>query len=359
MAAEINDQEAYSGTIKLEGDQRLDETKLWPWMQEHVDGFQGGKSVEKFAGGQSNPTYKIMAESGNYVLRRKPLGNLLPSAHAVDREFKVLNGLHPTGFPVAKPYALCTDDNVLGSMFYVMEMVEGRSIWDGAMPESNPEERRAVYNNLFDTLAEMHNVDHEAAGLGDYGRPGNYFGRQIGRWTKQYRLSETEHVPKMERLLEWLPETMPEQERTSIVHGDYRIDNAIFDTNEPKILAVLDWELSTLGDPLADLSYLCMAWSMPNAGGSSGVMDVDRKALGIPEMDELTERYCAATNRSSLPNMDWYLAYSFFRLAAIFQGIKKRLIEGTANSEHAGQKASRTQDLVDMAWEFAQKAGAK
>jgi aminoglycoside phosphotransferase (APT) family kinase protein len=282
---------------------------------------------------------------------------LLPSAHAVDREFAVISGLYPAGFPVAKPYGLCTDDNVIGSMFYIMDMVEGRSIWDGAMPSSNPPERRAVYLEMIDVLAKLHNVDHIAAGLGEYGRPGNYFERQIGRWTKQYRLSETEVMPEMERLIEWLPKTMPEQERTSIVHGDYRIDNAIFEKTGTKCLAVLDWELSTLGDPLADFTYVCMAWETQNEG-RSGVADLDRKALGIPELDEVVERYCAATGRDGLPDMNWYFAYNFFRLAGIIQGIKKRVIDGTATSAHAKAMSEKVGELAEKAWEFAVKAGA-
>lgn len=357
MTEVIDAQKEFTGTRELADADRFDETALAKWMQENVDGYEGPMTVKKFAGGQSNPTYKISAKSGSYVLRRKPLGKLLPSAHAVDREFKVLSGLHPTGFPVARPYGLCTDDDVIGSMFYVMEMVEGRSFWNGALPDSDPEERRAIYFNMIDTLAQLHSVDIEAAGLSDYGRPGNYFGRQIGRWTKQYRLSETEDMPEMNRLMEWLPETMPEQERTSIAHGDYRIDNAIFAMHKPEIRAVLDWELSTLGDPLADFTYVCMAWKTPN-GGRSGLLDVDIDALGIPRLEEIVERYCAATDRDGIANMNWYFAYNFFRIAAIMQGIKKRVIDGTANSEHAKRMAEQTGDLAASAWSFAEKAGA-
>jgi len=322
MSKEIDAQSAFTGTVTPTGADRLDEAKLTAWMSNNVEGFEGPVSVEKFAGGQSNPTYKIVAKSANYVLRRKPLGKLLPSAHAVDREFKVISGLHPTGFPVAKPYGLCEDDDVIGSMFYIMEMVEGRSFWNGSLPDSNPIDRRAIYMEMFDVMAALHNVDVDAAGLSDFGKPGNYFGRQIGRWSKQYKLSETEHIEEMEQLIKWLPETIPEQERTSIAHGDFRIDNNIYDAKLPKIRAVLDWELSTLGDPLADFTYVCLAWATPN-GGRSGVMDIDRKALGIPELEEVVERYCEATQRSGLPDMNWYFAYNFFRLAAIVQGIIK------------------------------------
>lgn len=353
----LDAQAAFSGTIIPEGSDRIDESKLAAWMHAHVAGFEGPVEVLKFAGGQSNPTYRLNAKSGSYVLRRKPLGVLLPSAHAVDREYKVISGLYPTGFPVARPYALCTDDSVAGAMFYIMDMVEGRTIWDGAMPAATPELRRATYEAMIDTLAALHNVDVEAAGLADYGKPGNYFGRQVDRWTKQYRLAETETMPEMERLIEWLPKTLPEQTRTSVVHGDYRIDNMIFAANEPKVLAVLDWELSTLGDPLADFTYVAMAWVTEN-GGRSGVMDVDRKALGIPELDEVVERYCAATGRSGVPDMNWYFAYNFFRLAGIIQGIKKRVIDGTASSAHARSMSDRVYSLAEAAWSFAQKAGA-
>jgi aminoglycoside phosphotransferase (APT) family kinase protein len=291
------------------------------------------------------------------VLRRKPFGVLLPSAHAVDREYKVIAGLYPTGFPVAKPFGLCTDDSVAGSMFYIMDMVEGRTIWDGSMPDSNPTERRATYEAMIDALAALHNVDVETAGLSDFGKPGNYFGRQVERWTKQYRLAETETMPEMERLIEWLPKTLPEQTRTSVVHGDYRIDNMIFDAKEAKVVAVLDWELSTLGDPLADFTYVAMAWVTQNEG-RSGIMDLDRAALGIPELDQMVERYCAATNRDGVPDMNWYFAYNFFRLAGIIQGIKKRVIDGTASSSHAQAMAERVFPLAESAWKFAEKAGA-
>jgi len=326
-------------------------------MQDNVAGFEGPIEVFKFAGGQSNPTYRINATSGSYVLRRKPFGQLLPSAHAVDREFKVINGLYPTGFPVARPYGLCTDESVIGSWFYIMAMVEGRTIWDGAMPGATPEFRRQTYFAMIDTLAALHNTDVAAAGLSDYGKPGNYFGRQVDRWTKQYRLSETEHMPVMERLIKWLPATLPEQTRTSVVHGDYRIDNMIFAADAPKVVAVLDWELSTLGDPLADFTYVAMAWVTDNAG-RSGVQDLDRKALGIPELDEAVERYCQATGRDGVPDMNWYFAYNFFRLAGIIQGIKKRVIDGTANSAHAKEMSERVSPLAEAAWAFAVKAGA-
>ncbi len=354
--AAMNAEEAFVGTVEPEGADKLDEGKLAEWMQANVEGFEGPLHLTKFKGGQSNPTYKIEAKSGNYVLRRKPFGPLLPSAHAVDREYKVQNALNKAGFPAAKQFGLCTDDGVVGSWFYVMDMVDGRTIWDGSMPKDAPEYRRATYMAMIDTLAALHQVDVAAAGLGDFGKPGNYFGRQVDRWTKQYKLSETELMPEMEQLIEWLPATLPEQTRTGVVHGDYRIDNMIWAKDEPRVLAVLDWELSTLGDPLGDFSYVAMAWVTDN-GGRSGVQDLDRKALGIPELEEVVERYCEKTGLSSVPDMNWYFAYNFFRLAGIMQGIKKRVIDGTASSAHAKAMSDRVQPLVDRAAEFARLAG--
>lgn len=353
----IDAQAAFTGTVAPEGDDRLDEARLTAWFEAHVAGFEGPLAVSKFKGGQSNPTYRIDAPSGPYVLRRKPFGKLLPSAHAVDREYKVQAALSGTGYPVARQYGLCTDDGVIGSWFYVMGCVDGRTIWDGSMPGATPAQRRAVYDAMVDALADLHAVDVDAVGLSDFGKPGNYFGRQVDRWTKQYRLSETETMPEMERLIEFLPATLPEQTRTSVVHGDYRIDNMIFAHDGPQVLAVLDWELSTLGDPLADFTYLCTAWAQDN-GGRSGVQDLDRKALGIPELDEVVERYCTRTERDRLTGLDWYLGYNFFRLAAIIQGIKKRVIDGTASSAHAKAMSERVQPLAALALSFAVKAGA-
>ncbi len=353
----LDAQTAFSGTVAPEGADRIDDVKLATWMTDNVAGFEGPIEVLKFAGGQSNPTYRLNAKSGSYVLRRKPFGPLLPSAHAVDREYKVIAGLHPTGFPVARPYGLCTDDGVIGSWFYIMAMVEGRTIWDGSMPGSNPSERRATYEAMIDTLAALHAIDVEATGLSDYGKPGNYFERQVSRWTKQYRAAETEVMPEMERLIAWLPKTLPTQDRVSIVHGDYRIDNMIFAAGEPRVIAVLDWELGTLGDPLADFTYVAMAWVTDN-GGRSGVQDIDRAALGIPELGDMVSRYCLATGRDGIPDLNWYFAFNFFRLAGIIQGIKKRVIEGTASSSHAKDMSERVYPLAEAAWNFALKAGA-
>ncbi|MEQ1496813.1 MAG: phosphotransferase family protein [Novosphingobium sp.] len=356
MTEAINADEAFVGTVEPEGADRLDEGRLAEWMADNVAGFEGPLHLTKFKGGQSNPTYRIEAASGNYVLRRKPFGPLLPSAHAVDREFKVQNALNKAGFPAARQYGLCTDESVVGSWFYVMGMIDGRTIWDGSMPKDAPEYRRETYMAMIDCLAALHAVDVEAVGLSDFGKPGNYFGRQVDRWTKQYKLSETELMPDMEQMIAWFPTTLPEQTKVSVVHGDYRIDNMIWAKDEPKVLAVLDWELSTLGDPLGDFSYVAMAWVTDN-GGRSGVQDLDRKALGIPELDEVVERYCQASGRASVPDMNWYFAYNFFRLAGIMQGIKKRVIDGTASSSHAKAMSERVQPLVDRAAEFARLAG--
>ncbi|HEX8485930.1 MAG TPA: phosphotransferase family protein [Sphingomonas sp.] len=345
------------GTIAVAEKDRLDLDRLAAWMHAHVDGFAGPLTYAKFAGGQSNPTYRLETPTRAYVLRRKPFGPILPSAHAVDREYRVIAGLHPTGFPVPRPYGLCEDPDVLGSAFYVMEMVDGRTIWDGSMPDHAPTERRAHYEAMIDTLAALHSVDHVAAGLGEYGRPGNYFERQVARWTKQYRAAETETMPAVERLIEWLPRTLPEQNRTSIVHGDYRIDNMIFAPDEPNVIAVLDWELSTLGDPLADFSYLLMSW-VTEPEGRSGVKGLTGPATGIPTIDEVVARYCVATGRDGLPDLNWYFAYNLFRLTGIVQGIKKRIELGTASSAQAEKSAAGVYRLADAAWGFAVKAGA-
>jgi aminoglycoside phosphotransferase (APT) family kinase protein len=348
---------AFTGTIEPTGQDKLDDVKLASWMDANVAGFAGPVTVRKFAGGQSNPTYRIDSPSGAYVLRRKPFGPLLPSAHAVDREYAVIAGLYPTGFPVAKPYGLCTDDSVLGSWFYIMGMVQGRTLWDGGLPDMTPPQRTAIYHAMIDTLAALHNIDMQAAGLGDYGKAGNYFERQVGRWTKQYRAAETERMEDMERAINYLSRTIPEQTRTSIVHGDYRIDNMIFDATEPKVLAVLDWELSTTGDPLADFSYMMMNW-VTEPEGRSGVKGLTGPETGIPTLEQMTQRYCAATGREGVPDLNWYFAFGLFRLASIVQGIKKRVLTGTASSAHAAEMAERVPHLAAAAWDFARMAGA-
>lgn len=347
----------HRGGQPMEAVSDLDTAKLTEWMYANVAGFAGPLSYAKFPGGQSNPTYRIDAASGSYVLRRKPFGPLLPSAHAVDREHWLISKLHPLGFPVARPFGLCEDDAVIGSAFYVMELVEGVTYWDGSLPGKTPGQRSAIYFEMCDRLAQLHNIECERAGLGDYGKPGSYFERQVGRWTKQYRLAQTDDLPDVERLIEWLPRTLPPQTRTSVVHGDYRIDNMIFDADAPRVKAVLDWELSTLGDPMADFSYLLMNWFVP-ANGASGIEGIAGPETGIPTVEAMVERYCAATGRDGIPDLNWYFAFGQFRLMSIVQGIKKRLLDGNASNAHAQETAARVPGLAASAWTFACKAGA-
>jgi len=337
---------------------RLNEGNLDAWMREHVEGFAGLASYTKFADGQSNPTYRVEDQAGRaLVLRRKPFGSILPSAHAVEREFRAIVGLHPTGFPVAKPYALCEDDNVVGSAFYIMEMVEGRTLWDGMLPECEPAERTSIYRSMIGALAQLHNLDYVEIGLENHGKTGNYFERQINTWTKQYRRAETERIEEVERLIEWLPKTVPEQTRTSVIHGDYRLDNMIFAPDRPEVLAVLDWELSTIGDPLADFTYLAQNWVMEGTGTAS-LGGHDLAGTGIPTLEEATALYCELTDRDSVPDMNWYFAYNLFRLTGILQGIKKRWLDGTASSAEAEERSKRVPELAQAAWGFARAAGA-
>ena len=350
--------ELFTGTKPVVETHKFNEANLAAWMEANVEGYQGPLEVRQFKGGQSNPTYQLVTPGKKYVLRRKPPGKLLPSAHAVDREYKVISGLNKAHFPVAKAYALCMDEDVIGTIFYVMENVEGRILWDGTLPDYEPAERRAIYEAQIDTLAALHNVDYEAVGLGDYGKPGNYFARQIDRWTKQYRASETTKIDEMDQLIDWLPKSCPVDDKTSIVHGDYRLDNMILHPTEPRVIAVLDWELSTLGNPLADFSYFLMNWVMPSdqRGGLSGIDDLT--AYGVPTIPEAVERYCKATGRDGLPELDWYFSYNLFRLAGICQGIVGRVRDGTAASAHAQLMEARVPILAKGAWSFAQKAGA-
>ncbi len=356
-AASAQAQSVFTGVKPVEARHRFDEAALDCWLGEHVDGYDGPLTVFQFKGGQSNPTYRLETPARTYVLRRKPFGQLLASAHAVDREFRLISALHATGFPVAKPYALCEDAAVIGAIFYVMEAVEGPIYWDAALPQCSPQQRRSIYESEIATLARLHQTDVEAAGLSDYGRPGNYFARQVERWTRQYRASETDRIEAAEKLMEWLPRTVPAQERTSIVHGDYRLDNIIFRADRPEVSAVLDWELSTLGDPLADFSYLLMHWAMPS-DGRSGLAGLDLAALGIPSQQEAVALYCRLTGRDGVPNMDWYFAYNLFRLVGILQGIAGRVRDGTAASPQAAEMAARTPMLAEAAWGFARRAGA-
>ena len=348
---------AYIGTKPVEERHRIDEAKLALWLADTVPGFAGPMTVSQFKGGQSNPTYRLDTPGRSYVLRRKPFGKLLPSAHAVDREFRIIAGLHPQGFPVPEPIALCLDESVIGAVFFVMAMVDGRVIWNATMPGGSQTERRALCFAMVETLAKLHGYDPAAIGLGDYGKPGNYFARQIDRWSRQYRASETEKHEAADKLMEWLPRTVPTQDRVSLVHGDYRIDNMVFDATAPQVKAVLDWELSTLGDPLADFTYFLANWILPG-DGRAGLAGLDLAALGIPTMDEVAERYCALTGRAGIPDLNWYFAYNLFRVAAILQGIAGRIRDGTASSARAQEAVARIPALAAMAWDFAQKAGA-
>ncbi|MFO1015387.1 MAG: phosphotransferase family protein [Caulobacteraceae bacterium] len=332
---------------------KFNEAGLVDWMKAHVPGFEGPIAVKQFAGGQSNYTYEIATPKAKYVMRRKPAGKLLPSAHAVDREYKVITALHSTGFPVPRTYGLEADDSVVGTMFYVMDFMEGRIFWDQTLPNYEPAMRHKIHMASIKTLADLHNTDYKAIGLGDFGREGNYMMRQIDRWTKQYKASETQHIEKMEKLIEWLPKTCPEDTQHSVVHADYRLDNMVMHPTEPRVIAVLDWELSTIGNPLADFSNLLMQWV-------NGVLQPykDKPEYGIPTMDEAVAYYCELTGRDGLPDLNWYFSYNIFRLAGIIQGIVGRARDGTANSAAASQMGPRVVALANASWAFAQKAGA-
>ena len=337
--------------------QRFDVGAVEAWMRANVGGFAGPLGVEQFRGGQSNPTFRLATPGKRYVLRRKPAGKLLPSAHAVDREYRVMTALAGTGVPVPRTYGLCMDDGVIGSAFFVMDCVEGRVFWDGTLPEMQPTGRRAIYEEMNRVIAALHQVDYAAVGLADYGKPGNYFERQIARWTKQYRASETEAIEAMDRLIEWLPANIPPGDETTIVHGDYRLDNTIFHPTEPRILAVLDWELSTLGHPLADFSYHCMSWHIAQGGPFRGLGDIDHASLGIPTEPEYVEMYCKRMGRAPIDPGHWnfYLAYNLFRAAGIAQGIMKRVHEGTAASLFAVEAGKKARPMAEQGWEFAKK----
>jgi aminoglycoside phosphotransferase (APT) family kinase protein len=331
--------------------QQLDTSRLQQYLAQHLQGFSGELTAEKFAGGQSNPTFKLTTGGKDYVLRRKPPGELLKSAHAVDREYRVITALRDTDVPVPATYILCEDEAIIGSMFYLMEFKDGRVLWDPMVEEAaDNAERSAIYDSMNKTMAALHNVDIDAVGLSDYGRPGNYFERQVGRWSKQYRASETETIPAMETLIDWLPKNMPADDGAiSLVHGDYRLDNLMFDPIKPEVIAVLDWELSTLGHPLADLANQCMAWKLPRDGGIKGLAGVDRKALGIPSDEEYIAAYCARTGRDGIDNWNFYIIFSMFRLAAIAQGIVKRSLIGTASSSEADSRGAIVKPLAQMA----------
>jgi len=328
---------------------QLPDEALAQYLERHFAGFRGPLASVKFKGGQSNPTYHLKAASGDYVLRRKPPGALLASAHAVDREFRVLQALHGSSVPVAEPYHLCADESVIGSMFYVMEYIDSRIFWDPSLPELSVPERGACFDEILGTLAAIHSVPLEASGLADYGKPGNYFERQTGRWSRQYRDSETQSIAAMDALIERLPLRCPEDDGSvSLVHGDFRIDNLLFGKNDLRIRAVVDWELSTLGHPLADLGYFCMALRLPRNPALPGLAGLDRRALGIPTEAAMLARYAEMTGRAIPADWPFVLAFSFFRLAAIAQGVAKRVKQGNASSEQAAQAGQMTVMLAQM-----------
>ncbi|CAN7345259.1 phosphotransferase family protein [Mesorhizobium sp. LjRoot246] len=332
----------------------LDQAALAPYLEANIPGFSGLLSIEKFKSGQSNPTYLMTAASGRYVLRAKPPGQLLKSAHQVDREFKVMGALAGTPVPVPRMLHLSKETSPIGRMFYVMDFLDGRIFWDPALPEaSGNEERAAIYDAMNDTLAALHDVDVEAVGLGDFGRPGNYFERQLARWTSQYRASETGTVADMDRLIAWLETHMPaDDDRISLVHGDYRLDNLIFASDQPKVLAVLDWELSTSGHPFADIAYQCMQWRLPHASGFRGLGGIDRAALGLPSEAEYVAAYCRRRGLDGIGNWTFFLAFSFFRLAAICQGVFKRALDGNASNP---EKAKTYGEAVKLLSHLAAK----
>jgi len=345
-----------TGTRDVRQAHRFDEQRLFDYLSSRVESFRGPLGIRQFKGGQSNPTYLLDAASGRYVLRRKPPGRLLKSAHAVEREFRIISALHSSGFPVPRPMILCEDDEVIGTTFFVMEFVEGRIFWDLDLPGLQPSERGAIYDNVNETIAALHNYDYRALGLEDFGKPGNYFARQISRWSGQYRASETATVDAMNALIKWLPENIPEDESAGIVHGDFRLDNMIVHPTEPRVIAVLDWELSTIGHPLADFTYHLMTWQMPEIGiGSIGLAGKPLAELGIPDEAAYIEAYCRRTGRTGIANRNFYSAFNFFRLAAILQGIAGRVRDGTAASAHAAQAVKAVLPLANMGWEYARQ----
>jgi aminoglycoside phosphotransferase (APT) family kinase protein len=356
--------EQFTGTRPLTDAKAFDSAALTAWLGTRLPGFAGPLDVAQFKGGQSNPTYKLTTPAATYVLRAKPgpVAKLLPSAHAVEREYRVMAALRSQGVPVPEMLALCEDESVIGRAFYIMGFVEGRVLWNQALPEATNAERGAIYDEMNRVIAALHKVDVRAAGLADYGKPGNYFERQIGRWGKQYVASITQPIEAMDRLIEWLPAHMPasarDESKVSVVHGDYRLDNLVFHPTEPRILAVLDWELSTLGHPLADFSYHCMAWHIP-PGAFRGIGGLDHAMLGIPLESEYVARYCERTGLTTPAELaqDWnfYLAYNLFRMAAILQGIAKRVEDGTAASTQAKQAAAGARPLAELGWSFAQR----
>lgn len=361
----MSDFDHFVGTRPVSEKHQFDTAALSAWLRGNMPGFEGPLEVEMFKGGQSNPTYKLVTPSRSYVMRAKPgpVAKLLPSAHAVEREFAVMSGLHGTGVPVPRMHVLCEDESVIGRAFYVMEFMQGRVLWDQSLPGMTNGQRGGIYDEMNRVIAALHTVKFAERGLAAYGKPGNYFERQIGRWSKQYVASVTQPIPEMDSLMEWLPANIPagarDESRVSIVHGDYRLDNLMFHPDQPRVLAVLDWELSTLGHPLADFSYHCMAWHIP-PGSFRGIGGLDVKALGIPTEDDYIRMYCDRTGFTTPADLkaDWnfYMAYNLFRIAAILQGIAKRVETGTASSAQATSSGAGARPLAQMAWKFAQQA---
>jgi len=361
----MTDFEHFIGTRPVSDKHAFDTAALTAWLEKNLEGFAGPLTVEMFKGGQSNPTYKLVTPRQSYVMRAKPgpVAKLLPSAHAVEREFAVMRGLGGTDVPVPRMYCLCEDESVIGRAFYVMEFMQGRVLWDQALPGMTPAQRGEIYNEMNRVISALHTVKFAERGLANYGKPGNYFDRQIGRWSKQYVASITKPIPEMDKLIEWLPANIPagarDENRVSIVHGDYRLDNLMFHPTEPRVIAVLDWELSTLGHPLADFSYHCMSWNIPH-GSFRGIGGLDLAALGIPSEDEYIRLYCERTGFTTPQELkaDWsfYMAYNMFRIAAILQGIAKRVEDGTASSAQAATSGASARPMAELAWSFAQRA---
>ncbi len=347
----------FTGTREVREKHRFDAAQLEAYLRERLSGFRGPLEVREFKGGQSNPTYRLSSPGGDYVLRRKPPGTLLPSAHAVDREYRAIAALNKIDFPAPQAHLLCEDSDVIGTPFYVMEYVEGRVMWDPLLSELDPESRRAIYDSMNEILARLHTADWEALGLADFGRSGNYFARQIRRWSKQYVASETETIAEMNRLMEWLPENIPSDESACLVHGDFKLDNMIVHPTEPRVIAILDWELSTIGHPLGDLTYHLSGRRVP--GSPFGrLSDAELRELGIPTEQEYVEAYCRRTGRPGISELDFYLAYNLFRSAAILQGIVGRVRDGTAASEHASEMTKSVRPLSERALEYARRIGA-
>lgn len=349
-------QQDFSGLKEVIKSHQFSLNKLDNFLKSELPNFSGIKEVRQFKGGQSNPTYLIKTHTKSFVLRRKPPGDLLKSAHAVDREYLVIKSLKKAGFPVPTPYLLCKDESIIGTIFYIMEFIQGRIFWDPDMPDCSKDERKAIYDDLNKNLAKLHDFNHENIGLTDFGVPGNYFSRQISRWTKQYRLSETKEISAMDNLISWLPKNIPEDDDSSVVHGDYRLDNVIIHPSEPRIIGILDWELSTIGHPLGDFTYHLLTWQLPDIGiGSGGFLGKNLNDLGIPNQEDYINQYCERTGRvEGIENRGFYFAYNFFRLAAILQGIAGRVRDGTASNEKAKKLIHAIEPLADIGWQHTQ-----